>query len=201
MTNVGDILRINGCQSMFGQQICNTFYYVVGLWTGNSSLSDVANAFTTEVIVPLKTVQSSSLTWDTIQIDNITNGVEFYERAIDIQGDGQGSPALPSYVALTAKLGRSSKITRNGSKRIAGLKEDDVSGNDVVLSQGEIDNIIGALEVSLADGDPPANYEMSPVIVGRNSNGTYDLGRVNNVSSVQLNQFISTQNSRKQRTS
>lgn len=199
MPSVGDILRINGCQSLFGQQVCNVFYYVVGTWTGNSSLQDVADKFKDEVINRIKTVQSNALTWEAIKIDNITDGVEFYEEGIDIQGDGAGSPPLPSYVALGVKMGRKTKLTRNGSKRIAGLKEDDVQDNEHVLSVGEQANITLAVSAQLEDAQPAVNFGLEPVIVGRNSDGTYDLNRVNGISSVQLSSFITTQNSRKQR--
>lgn len=199
MTNVGDILRLTACQNIFDQRVCNVFYYLVGVWTGNKTYKDILDSFEADVIPSIASIQSDELTWDLLELDNVTNGVEFFQKNIDIQGDGIGTPAMPSYVSVGVKLLRSTKVTRNGSKRIAGIQEGNVTDNNVDLNQVGIDAVQDAMVLDLTDDINTPNFVLEPVIVGRQPNGSLDLARINPIASAQVKPLITTQNSRKQR--
>lgn len=198
MTQVNDILKVTMCAELFSEQVCNVFFYVVKVWTGNADLSDVANNFISQVINPIRAIQSSSLEYQQVAVENVTDGLEFVEVSYVQTGSVGGTPALPSYVAATFKLGRTTKITRNGSKRFAGITEADVIDNNTNFLTSQTDPIEAALAADLdVVVSSVSEGTLGPVIVGRDVLGHLDLARINAVSFGLLSQNISSQVSRK----
>jgi hypothetical protein len=196
VTQVNDVVRIKMCAEMFGQEICNVFYYLVSVWTGNADFDDVANSFLGNVRDPIQALQDEDLTYQELVIDNVTNGVDFLILPLTGSGTRTNVEALPSFNALTFGLVRTTKLTRNGSKRLGGFSEDQISGNDVTMSGAAQAQLKNALSAFLQDQSPAVEYQLKPIIVGRNPNGSLDLTRINLVSGI-TNPTVSTQNSRK----
>ena len=192
---VGDILRFTACQNLFGETACNVFYYVVAAWTGNLSYSDALDEFLTAVGAKQAAMQSTAVTWEQIKVENVTNGVDFDIKTSGLPSGGTTGDSLPSYVAAGFRLDRETGVTRNGFKRVAGIIEAQVLGNVFTgASDGDTVAYANALNDSLI---LDVNDELVPVIVGRNANGTLDLTRINNITTVTIKPNITTQNSRK----
>lgn len=198
MAVVGDVIRIKACQEIFGQSICNVFYFLVAAWTGNADLTDVIDSFTGTVIGPLLTMQTDDLTYVNIRADNITDDLGFAEEDVSLVGSYPGSETQAPFIAVGFRLTRQTKLTRPGAKRISGVSE-------AIVNDGTIDPlaalwgiILTALAAPLVINTPsPGDGLLSPVIVGRNPDGTYDLSRLNPVSGAAIQTNITSQNSRK----
>ena len=198
MANVGDILRITDCQKLFGQDVCNILYYVVSAWTGNLTLEDVIDPFIDTFISGIRTRQNPALAHVNIVVDNLTDGNSFAERSVNIVGaNPTASEPQPSFVAFSVTKKRSSKITRSGSIRIAGVSEGDTDGNDNTLSEAEKAELEDALTSPLTLTDAEGEFTLTPVIVGTNVvTNEPDVTRYQ-VFSTALFRGISTQRSRK----
>ena len=204
MASIGDIIRLTVSGKYQGQDVVNVFFYEIGAGTTGAIvpeawLPDWANEFEAKVLPTL----STDLIYDRIVYDNLTDGLEFADVGIDARGV-DGSDPLPSANAMAVKMSRTTKITRNGAKRYAGLTETNVSGNDLTI--GELSKAdIEAFHDTILQID---DYDMSGgtlilvnVIVGRTKDGSgvyqLDLSKINWVSDAQVKSLTSTQNSRK----
>lgn len=149
-------------------------------------------------------VLSLETTLNSVLCENLTDGVTFAEYAENVSGLAGGN-AMPSFVSIGVRLNRSSKITRNGYKRIAGISENEVSNNDFVVApafQSEIEDMF-SLSVEFDNvSNSPDPYLMETVIVGRTLNGSgvyeLDLSKINPVLSAVLNPQVTSQVSRKE---
>lgn len=199
MVAVGDVMRFKMCGELFSQQICNLFYYVVGKWTGNLDLDDVSVVFSEDVMQKMADFQTEDLLWNRVIIDDVTNGIDFSDLTYAILGAITTSPALPSYVAASVTLHRTTRLTREGGKRIPGITEDQVLDNDMVTNAPRDVSWIDACTTDLRDLPVAIDFRFDPVIVGRLPGGGLDLTRVNPISSATVSSLVSTQNTRKQR--
>lgn len=204
MATIGDILRFTVKGTLHGEDLVNVFFYEIALGSTGSlielnMIQEWASEFQSGVVGSL----SNELEYQSLLIENLTNGLTFAEEPISVQG-GSSSPALPSSVALAVRLLRSSKVTRNGAKRFAGLGESAVDGNDVTLGGANIaaiEGFCGSLLILTDYDGNGSNANLEPVIVGRtlNAGGVYelDLSKINSVSAAQIVFKTSTQNTRK----
>jgi len=188
-----DIYSIEDRQTFLGQSVVNVYYYQdVGV--NAITEAQLADIFEVTVIDELVSVQATNLVHDTIRVTNLTNPGPYSEYTIGTQGEKSSEP-LPRFNAWGFRFVRDSLATRNGYKRIAGVTEDlQSSGVATSAALTLLNTVTGAFLATLS-GDS-GNLLAKPVIVGRNSNGTYDLSRVSNVVSV-VYYAITTQNSRK----
>ncbi len=113
---VGDILQLTDEQSYLGQQILNVWYYRVDVLGSAADYEDIADAFETNIILPMLQFQNTSLTHTRITIKNLTNELDIYEQPISQVGAVANDP-LPSFMALSFRLVRSTAATRHGRKR------------------------------------------------------------------------------------
>lgn len=195
-TNVGDIFRIKTCQELFSTELCNVFYYLVAVWTGNLTLTDVASVFTTDVVDVMRDIQVPELVHKTITVENVTNGIDFVEIGINDPGTSDSDP-LPAFVTATFSLNRSNKSTRKGRKAVSGLHEGMITNGVIQAGQPGMQAVSDAFAADLLSvTGPGTDFVLEPIIVGRNLDGTLDLTRYQNVASVSY-PVASTQNSRK----
>lgn len=130
---LGDLLQFTVFQTLAGQQCLNVYYYRVTSLTGftNDGYEPLLGEFITQVILPTQDFQSVHVQYDSVEVRNLSNGVDFFNVSYapgfatgDITGD-----VLPSYVTYTFRLVRETLATRNGYKRIAGVPESAGSAN------------------------------------------------------------------------
>jgi len=164
----GDLLQITDFQQYLGEEVLNVYYYryFSAPTFDNTVYEPIVDDFATRVIGAVRQVQVNTLKHDRLQIKNLSNATDFFEKIINI--DGELSVAddaeLQSYVSLGFQLIRDSLVTRNGYKRIAGLQESQVDGNEFSGNMTTINGIRPRFTESLQVG---LIQVAAPVIVKR----------------------------------
>lgn len=196
-TVTGDIIRAVLCGTVFTEQFCNVWFFVVDTLTGSEmSLVTVAGSLEDAIIEPLLDAQTVNTVWNRIQVDNVTNGIDFVDVGINRPGTISASEGLPSFASFQVKMGRGSKITRNGYKRFPGLAEVSTVGQQLTtVAQTTLQVIANTWDEITVPG--AEGGLIKPVIMGRNSDGTPDLTRWQIPASFDLLPNITTQNTRK----
>lgn len=193
-----DIIRVTDFQTFLGQTIINTYFYryIPGddPDVDYSGLSAKFNAFATVIA---NNIQSNLLTHTQYRIENLTNGIDLVEVPASVVGAGTGD-ALPSYAAFSFRLNRTTKLTRHGQKRIAGLTEAMIIGNEVTAGMvTPLNGVADAMATPLVElVGPEPDYTYEPVIIGRDlvvnpetGNETYELNLMK-INPVQSAQFV-----------
>lgn len=197
MASVGDIIRVVSCGNLLGEDFCNVFYYIVKIWTGNVTVEDVKTRFIATVIDEMLAVQVDNLTMTNCNVDNLNDPNEYWEATFARLGEALGNP-MPAFVAVGVQLLRTTKDTRHGSKRIAGVYEAMFTEGEFTPTQAFIDAVELACSSSLLEDDEGGNeFDLGPVIVGTDPiTGLPDPNRTNLVKSA-LVRRVTTQSSRK----
>lgn len=195
----GDILRIEDVQLALGQTIRNVYFYEITETTGVVEAEDILLAFSVDVLRDVCGIQSTSIEHTSLKVDNVTDELSFGEIALETLVGEQPGAIMPTYVAFSFKLLRSSKLTRNGFKRIAGVPEDQVGGNFVEVpfrTSTEMTDVIAALQADIPFSTPEGSGSMRPVIASRPT-PTRDFYVTQPVVGVELQAAITSQVSRK----
>ena len=157
------------------------------------------NLFVAEVMPKL----SNQAEMTNVLAENLTDGISFADWGFSAMGGKTGDP-MPSYVACSIKLKRSTKITRNGYKRLPAVPELLSDGNAYLASSTEKEDLeffFWGITLFEDITDPLDTFQMRGVIVGRtlNVSGVYelDLSKINPVASAQVQPNLTTQNTRK----
>lgn len=187
----GDILRFTLRHVLDNQQLlCVDYRRYIDVEGGGNTYAEIANDYSDAYVANI--VQNwmvDDLVYQGVFLENVTNGIEFFDETRSQPGTATQDPA-PTFVGVGVRQVRTTKVTRNGSKRLPGLSDAASLGNDLNLLTGQITAIethFGA-NVLVGDGTIVNDAELQPVIVGRTLNpttGVYelDLTRVNDVSS------------------
>lgn len=195
----GDVVRIGVLQRVQGVNARNVFHYEITQTDGNATADELLAAFQNAVVAPLAAIQSTSVEYRTLTVDNLTDGLSFGERALFSVEGNVGGPPHPTTVAFGFRLLRGSKLTRSGFKRFVGVVEDQTGGNvyqPAFLSGVELSAVIDALGQPVVSGAPGVDLSMRPVIVGKNR--PTPLGFVfQPVVGVEFQDIVTTQVSRK----
>lgn len=206
--NVGDIVKLTDVQTYGLQLVENVYFYRITAipvpFTDMTVDESVAHAFQSVIPVAAIPLQHGGLLHSIVRMDNVTNGIDFVEIPVGSNGSASGDPE-PSFMALNFVLRRSNGLTRNGSKRLGGITEDEVNGNAFAGSTSALNNFVAALSAKLKDFTLPTPAEFAePVIVGRKLVTTtggksyyeLDLTKINPVATAGFT-ALSTQRSRK----
>lgn len=188
----GDIVQI--VARYFNLQVnnLNVFYYRMTLVEANSDLAGLATAFDTDVLVPVKAIQSANGAWNLLTLRNLTNGIDIHEMPLAVYGTVAGE-GMPAFVSWGFRLLRTNASTRHGAKRIPGVCEGSVAGNDPIAG---INAALATAAAAMKDpitwpGDDTNAVEAEPVIVGRYPEGhaqagQLDLTTINPVANAQF---------------
>lgn len=195
MASVGDIIRITSCKELFDETICNVFWYVVTIWTGNSSALSSLVDFQAAEHNAISPAQTSLLTYTHARWDNLTQPSEVAEYINPSPPAGAlAGDAAPTFTAYSMQLVRTDFSTRHGYKRIGGVAEGVTVGQDQTLAGA---TITGMQIFMGQDFVNTVSDQFSPVIVGRDAFGQPDLTRVNLVKEAILQTELTTQTTRK----
>jgi hypothetical protein len=204
---VGNILKLTDTQFYLNQLVENIYFYRVDEVPtppeGVGLYEYIASRFSVIVATPAARLQHNALFHKIIRVDNLSNGIDFFELAVSLQGQVAGEGAS-SFEALNFVLRRSTKATRNGSKRLGGLSEASTNANSFVGSASDLAVFEAALASPLLTSDATPDPFATPVIVGRqktiNDEGkevyVLDLAKLNPIQSAGYT-AVSTQRSRK----
>lgn len=184
------VLRAN----YLSQEVLNVFHYRQLDEDDENTLEEMADEFADEVAVPMATVQVNALQYNDLRVREFGGVLEHTKDMDFLVGDRAEAP-LASFYALNFKIQRVQIDCRNGSKRLAGIPEEGVSGN-VLNAPYSID--VEAMEqvfgLALFEGQ---TNNMKPTIyrVGSFENGEwFGCGSVSSQFTA-----VSTQRSRKLR--
>jgi len=202
--SVGDIVRVVFSGILFGKtwEFSSFRSYVAGDTPANYGLlADLAAGRYTTALAP---ILGGNTICTAIKIENLTNTLDIFERAVNIGGLNNSTTELPAFFSYGFQITRETRSTRHGSARVPGVPEAAVNSGVIALTPTIMQtaaNFFG-LQWDVTTG-PTADYTFVPVIVGRTKQVVgdkeyyvYDLSRVNAVTGATFRGFT-TQNSRK----
>lgn len=204
MADVNDVIQIRHEFTVQGQACMNVFYAVIGAGsTGDLALSSFVDEYAATELLYWRDFAHEDAIFDRVVMDNLTSGLEFAEAALNAPGLQVGDGLAPVW-ALNVTLPRTTKITRNGSKRISGLLEQDISDGVWGLTAGKAAAIVNwcTTTQTILDYDGSGNdVFLLGRIVGRTKNieGVYelDLSKLNAFGTPIINTVATTQRTRK----
>lgn len=193
---LNDVVRIIVSQTQNGQTVQNVFWYRVVAATGLAYdyLEVVRDWMLNEVLPPIWNLQSDGLVYVTMNIQNVTNGIDFLDHVFSpTEQPANTGDYMPPFVTYTFRLLRETLATRHGYKRFAGVREVNVANGVSVLNPVDYEPVEDALGADIQPA-PSLIPLLEPVIVRRSTAGT--IVAVNSVSAGQY-RGIGTQNTRK----
>lgn len=135
--DAGDVLRFTVVQSYDSQQVLNVFYYKVGV-LGVSTLTpaEIAENFWDSVKVNWRGCAAIAVTFDKVVLEDLDGDFDYGEYVISgAERAGLASGvSMASYEAYAIKLNRTSRLTRNGAKRLVGVTETQVDAFGLLTS-------------------------------------------------------------------
>lgn len=201
--NVNDIIRVTTRGTFQGQTCLNVYYFLAADLPSPAEYSTLAVTMGQDLELIVCPQLHTGFAFDLIKIENVTNGLDILETAVTISGDRTGDP-MPSFVALGFQLIRTTRLTRHGAKRFAGVPEACFVGNTITV--GDCTTGVQAIADWLAlglyrDDIGDLNHAMLPIIpvrypVGHEQEGEINTGAWNLVQDAQF-RGITTQNTRK----
>lgn len=202
---VGSLIEIAIEGTVYAQQQMNTWTYLVGVYPVAVSAAQIAEAFWNHVKAAQRGVAVSLHTtmYQTVRV-----------RELDDPAGALGSYAVPSaeqsgtrsagtsqdaavFIALGASLKVATRATRAGSKRFAGLCENDMDGSAASsAARAAVQALLDVVCVPVVLGAPAALVELAPVVVKRDRVTGLPLAH-QAIESATANFFLTTQNTRK----
>lgn len=176
----------------------NVFWYKA---TDSAAIAgDLADVFVANVLPAIATVQSSDFEWTALDTYNLVTPSNFDTRAVSIPGD-RSNLAMPNFVCWYIRYYRSTTLTANGRKSIAGVSEGDVTDGVIATAlEVTMDLMTDVLASELSDA---GDVGYTPCIAKTEPYTNPDTGKTYRVP-IELfaarsvgYQRVSTQNSRK----
>lgn len=121
-TSTSGIYEVILEQTYQGQKLLNVFHYLNTLDTDDLQ-TECGTAFDEDVLASIANIQNNGVVYDTIRVANLTGtGADiFVDPSISV-GVIAGFDAA-SFIGVPFRYNRTTKETRNGSKRFAGTTE------------------------------------------------------------------------------
>jgi len=188
----GDIYKLVTTYQFLGEEMSNVWHY--RQTDGPGGVFELFEGFNASVLPDVLDIQSVGVEWLTADIINYDNPGDF--GSFSYPGTTLGTragEAQPPFVCWAFRLNRTSRVTRNGQKRIGGVSEADVQNG--VASSGVLTPLDNAAIVmgTIIDGGFNA---WEPVIVRLTETAPIEPAVVNSISEG-VYVRVSTQNSRK----
>lgn len=183
-----DIVSIQMKQTFLGKNVVNKLFYRISSVPVGTDILEIFDKISEALILSMITVQSERLFHDEQIYLNETNKVDIFTTSFGASGLVVGFEDLPSSNAFGGKKVVSSRLTRPGAIRLAGVTETSVDGNSIVTATIVA---LGAIGTELADTQVHVDSTgkemiLDPVVVGRLPDGSLDLTKVQEV------QFVGT---------
>lgn len=179
-------------QLYLGQTITNVFQYLHTLGTDDEQLLCI-NAWEDDIAAPLQAVQSDTLAYTNIRCANLTGSLADVNVTPTLTVGALPGSEMASFVAAPFRYVRTTKETRNGSKRFAGMIEENtldqgftaayvIAMNSFATVLATVMSVPGGIFTPIIISKPPA---VGPIYT------------FNDVQDVQFLNRLSTQNTRK----
>lgn len=195
---VNDVVRVKLRATYLAEEIQNILTYNIVTFGVSADIDTLLDVIETQLIDNLMNIVSDAMNWNLIRLDNETDKITFAERIIDVDGILVEAP-MPSYVAGGFVKSVSTKVTRPGSMRLAGIVENKVVQNAWTPNTTNIALVETALETILDNGLTSLNkIVLKPIVARETAAGPPAVHLKNDVTAVTHKALITTQNSRKQ---
>ena len=126
-----DIIRVIAFSDLAGVEMVNVYHFEAD----HDGMLDVTLGETirNNFLDPIAECQSAQVNYRKVQMLNLTDGIGFYEHVFSTPLSGaRPGEFLPTFVAYSFRLNRTTRLTRNGQKRLSGVAEGDVDGNNAI---------------------------------------------------------------------
>ena len=196
----GDLLELILQQRYLNEIMINVFQFRLDSATASVPEQDIVSNLTPDLVTAMQPLQSAAVSYELATLNNLSDPLFFATYSPATSGTLTCTDNTASLVAASFRLVRSTKITRDGGKRIGGLCDESFDSNTLDPTYtGYAAAFISFMESSHTYTDGGGNpYTLLPVIIGRDSvTGQYDLTRVNGISACLLSPTTSSQVSRK----
>jgi hypothetical protein len=208
---IGDIFQVILDQTLVGKNMLNVWFYRAT--EDNITALDVAVGFDAAIMSDLADVQTTLVNYDALRVRNLFDPADVAEATPSESTGGvtvTGDTNVPNFAALSYVSPRTRGDVRNGYKRIGGIKEEYIEGNIVDPDAVQYSQFLTLAGVFSDDLQKAAADVLQPVIVARipyeedgetkyrlpDNNGEAVFAVADNWA---LQQYITTQNSRKKR--
>jgi len=190
--SAGDVYKLVTTYTFLGEEMSNVWHYRQS--DGAGAAFEFFEAWNAAVLPALLDIQSVGVEYLTADIINYDNPGDFgsFSYPGTTLGERAGE-AQPPFVSWAFRLNRTSRVTRNGQKRIGGVSEADVQNG--IASSGvltPLDNAAIAMGTVVEAGLDV----YFPVIVRLTTTPPIEPDIINNISEG-VYVRVSTQNSRK----
>lgn len=123
------LLQLTHVQTYQGQTMMNRYFYFTGSSVSVGLLNDCLETFELEIVPKVLRLQHNQVSDIRLDIFEI-GGILFSSLGLTGVGMNADEP-LPSWIALSFKLQRGNASTKSGGKRIGGISEASVIGNEL----------------------------------------------------------------------
>lgn len=198
------LARVIARGSNYGQRFENVYWYrnddIITTWEPQQ----LAETFLAEVIIPVRNCQFTSLSYDSVTVENLDGDRSFFELSVDpvvYHGILTGGDGASPLLAMGIKLTVGSRIVRPGHKRLGGVSESMMAAGGG-LTSGQLGLLAAAADAIVTVLSPVTLGNATPVIVGfPHPAGEHSAARPDRVEAIitgyTLQTNVTTQNSRK----
>jgi hypothetical protein len=193
----GDVYYLVHNQTWYGQQVINKYWYRQTTSAGDAQ--GLTQAWIEDIYPLVKAIQTVDVVHLTVAAYAYDNLTDFFNASLLSEtGALTGDPGRP-YEAYAFRLTRTTRETRHGQKRYAGVSDDLVTQGVPIAAQiTRLAALQAVLDDTITAGASLGSYEPVIVRIDRNTaSPTY--GQILAVNLVSGSNFVrvSTQNSRK----
>lgn len=189
---MGDIFKLTLVSTVGGQTLNNVFHYrqTIGLTNGNI----LAQEWINEILPDLKPIISSSTQFRSLNWYNYNDIADFgVDDSILGEAGTVGGETLPTFTAWAFQYNRTTRATRNGSKRFGTISEtDNQNGNASPLALPKLTTAAASLGQFINFG----GTEVWRPVIARLSTDGASVVLTNDVRDVSYKR-ITSQNTRK----
>ena len=98
--SIGDIITVTIRALLFGEKVINVLHYIIEVFGADADIETLLDSLETNIVDLLINMQSESLTYVELRIDNLTDTITFDVRSLSQIG-ANASESEPSYVTVT----------------------------------------------------------------------------------------------------
>jgi len=187
------------------QQTMNVYQYRVSSYTGSAGAPEIAEAWWNHVLTTYRALVVTTTTRIfnevTVRELNAPTGALATWGIPAAEEDGTRSAGslgsfLATFMAVGVRLNVGTRVTRPGQKRIWGLTEGDVAGNNISATYiGLVEDLMDVALSTITLGAPAALVELTPIVCRKDSTGAVTASQ--DVMSYTINPLVTSQVSRK----
>lgn len=174
---VGDVYEVTDVQTLYEQEVLNVYFYqqqAAFVPLSGTTAQALADEWVETILPVIAAVQNTDLTHVEVRVRNLFDDTDQGVAVAGVAGQYAGTNGLSTFAAAGLTLNTDNAAVRPGSKRIAGLVEEQQSDGVIVESTaiGLLDDIAEALAAPITGGLIITDDIMFPIVVKRVRSGS-----------------------------